>query len=160
MDKKQILDAIAPCSLCCYTCPGKKNGIIANTAKTLCHYFEGYYDFNRENLPERHQAYTEKMRQFTDQLEKQSNPTCNGCRDNTHGKCCIKGCFILECSLNHEVSFCAECKEFPCNKLTTDIFNPIVIAEWKKGNERIREVGIERFYEEITARSHYLPFKK
>lgn len=160
VEREKILTAIAPCSLCCYTCPAMKGGVIEETSAKLHHYMEGYYDFCKNVLPEEMRAKAEKIKEFTGRLEKQSHPSCNGCRDNTHGKCCISGCFILECTQGHGVDFCAECNEFPCNKLTTDIFNPTVIAEWHRGNERIREVGIEQFYEEITSRSHYLPFKK
>ncbi len=159
MDKEKILKAIAPCALCCYTCPSMKDGVIAQTAQKLHHYFDGFCEFNQMMLPERWRQREADFQAFDDKLVKYSKRHCNGCRDNTHGQCCIEGCFILECTSSHGVEFCAECAEFPCNKLKSDIFHPVVIAEWKEGNERIREVGIEQFYEEITSRSHYLPFK-
>ncbi len=155
-----ILKAIAPCSLCCYACPAMKGGAVEETSKKLLHYLEGYQDFLEESLPKKYRSYAKKIGAFTEQLEHQAHPSCNGCRDNTHGKCCIKGCFILDCTQKHGVEFCAYCNEFPCSKLTEDVFGATTISEWKKGNLRIKEVGIERFYEEATSRSHYLPYKK
>lgn len=160
MEQEKLLRDIAPCSLCCGTCPAMKGGVVGETAWKLYHYLEGYYDFYRENLPEQLQSRAEQIKAFTQWLEKFSHPRCNGCRDNTHGKCCIEDCFILECTLEHGVDFCAECKEFPCDRVNTDVYTPTVIQEWKNGNQRIREVGIEQFHGEIMARSHYLPFKK
>ena len=158
--QEKIRNAIAPCSLCCYTCPAKRNGMIAQTAGTLLHYLEGYPDFRRAVIPEKNRTSDGKIAEFLERLEKYSRPTCDGCRVGTHGSCCISGCLIRECTQAHHVDFCAECEEFPCGKLTEEVFHPTVIQEWKDGNERIRVVGIEQYFKEITAQSHYLPFQK
>ena len=159
MDKSKILDSIAPCSLCCYTCSAKQGGVIEETAKKLLHYFEGYYEFNRDTLPQEFQTYTEKTKRMTDRLAKYTTRMCSGCRNDEHGKCCIEGCNIYDCTRSHGVDFCADCSEFPCDKVNEEVFSPIVMEAWKQGNERIRKVGIEQYCEEAMATPHYLAFK-
>ena len=161
MTKQEILRAVAPCALCCHTCPGCKDGIIAKTAAVLHRYFEGYYEFQVKNFSEDWQPSTQKTKEFYDKLGKYSKPACHGCRDNTHGKCCIKGCFILECTQQHGVDFCAECQEFPCTRIYDgNVFRDEFIADWQARNERINKVGIEQYCSEVMSYSHYAPFKK
>lgn len=159
MEKKDILDAIAPCSLCCHTCAMKKDGIIANTAKDLLNYHIGYCDFENLILSKKFKKSIREEKKFLEKLREKSNVTCRGCRNGEHGKYCIKNCFILECSKSHGVDFCGECNEFPCNK-TKDIFNDIVLEDWLIGNNRIKEIGIEKYYEETITLSHYLSYTK
>lgn len=151
----KLLNNLAPCSLFCYSCPAFKNGVVPEYAKKLSRYFDGYYEFNLKNLPVQYISYADEIKTFTDRLDKFSNPSCNGCRDNTHGNCCIKSCFILDCTQKHDVSFCCECSKFPCDKYATGVFNETVLSRIKRGNERIREVGAEQFFEEEKRMSHY-----
>ena len=161
MEREEILRRIAPCSLCCHTCPAMKGGEIEQTAGRLSHYLTGYYDFNRDNLPEQWKSYADTIKAFMDQLDGFARPKCSGCRDNSHGKCCIAGCFMLECTMQHGVDFCADCTEFPCKRVPeSDVYSPTVIKEWLDGNNRIREIGAEAYCEESCSHSHYLPFAK
>lgn len=165
MDKKQILDAIAPCALCCYTCPAKKDGIIANYSKVLLEYHKGYYEF-KSRLPLKHKKHLLKQDKiFLEMLEKKTKPSCNGCRNGEHSKYCIKGCFILECTKVHGVDFCGECNEFPCDKCKQLFsgknvsFSDNVYSDWLYGNERIKMVGAEQYYTEAISHSHYKSFE-
>ena len=160
MKKNKILTAIAPCSLCCHTCPAMKGGIIQETAIKLSHYFEGYYDFNVENLPQEHKQYAETIKQFVDRLGRYTKPSCDGCRSNNRGKGCLPGCIIPECTVIHNVDFCGECSEFPCDKITTDIYNETLIKQWHENNQQIHEKGIEEYYKEAILRPHYEKYKK
>jgi hypothetical protein len=48
------------------------------------------------------------------------------------------------------VNYCAECSEFPCGK-AKDFFatiNKIIGQGWESGNKRIKEVGIEKYFNE------------
>ncbi|MDE7191104.1 MAG: DUF3795 domain-containing protein [Clostridia bacterium] len=159
MEKKDILEAIAPCALCCYTCAVKKDGIIAKTANNLLNYHIGYCDFENTILPKNLKKSIREEKKFLEKLNSKSNASCCGCRNGEHGKYCIKNCFILECAQSHGVDFCGECSEFPCNK-TKDIFNDIVFEDWLVGNKKIRDVGVEQYYVETIAHSHYLSYSK
>ena len=156
-----VLRRIAPCSLCCHTCPAMKDGEIAQTAARLRHYLIGYDDFYRTILPVDELSRLDTIQAFLNRLDKLSNPKCSGCRDNTHGKCCINGCFFLECTQQHGVNFCAECPEFPCVRVPeSGVFQPTVVQEWLDGSRAIREKGAEAWCTEACAQSHYLPFAK
>lgn len=158
IDRAKLLDAIAPCAFCCFTCAARKNGIIEETARTLNHYFEGYYDFNRKNLPFRYRNYSKKIKEFTEQLEKFSDRPCNGCRSGANQRCCIPDCFIEECTRSHKVDFCGECDEFPCSRALA-FFKGENLQEWKSNNEKIRQSTPEEFYESAVSKSHYLHFR-
>ena len=166
MDKETILDAIAPCSFCCYTCHAKKNGIIAETAKKLLNYHLGYYEFRYRTSRKRYGKSIKEDKCFLKRLEETAKAPCNGCRSGEHGKYCIKDCFIRECTVAHGVDFCGECTEFPCDKgknlfSNTDLsFSDNVLSDWISGNGRIKEVGVDQYYKEATSRSHYLSFSK
>ena len=52
MERKELLENIAPCSLMCYTCGGYEKGAICKLAGELSGYLEGIYDFMR-SIPAR-----------------------------------------------------------------------------------------------------------
>ncbi len=165
MDKKEILDAIAPCSLCCYTCGAKKDGAISKYSKILLDYHKGYYQF-KSRLPLKHKKQILKEdKRFLQELEKKTNGGCNGCRNGEHSKYCIKGCFILECTKAQGIVFCGECSKFPCDnckQLFSDksiCMKNNIYSDWLYGNERIKLVGAEQYYREAISHSHYQSFK-
>ena len=84
---------------------------------------------------------------------------CGGCRNGEHNGCSIRGCFLLECVKEHEVDFCGECPEFPCDKVHS-IFEEEVYLQWLEGGKRIREAGAEQFWEERRHVPHYAGYKK
>ena len=159
MDKKIILDAIAPCSLCCHTCHAKKGGIVEATTKSLLNYYTGYLEFEKKVLPRKFKCIMKEDKKFVEMLQKKSNAKCLGCRNSEHGKYCIENCFILECTKQHGIDFCGECPEFPCEKIN-QLFVGEVLNDWKYGNQRIKDIGIENFYNEAIARSHYSSYAK
>ena len=157
---KQILDYVAPCSLLCYTCPAYKDGVISHNAEQLCNYFVGYYDFMIDNIPPEYKHVPEEFNEFHKKLQKYTRPKCDGCRNNPAPGCSIKGCIIPDCIREHRVSFCGECGEFPCNKVNIEMYNQKLIDRWLRGNNRIKEAGIERFFNEERGISHYRDYKK
>ncbi|MFC1921424.1 DUF3795 domain-containing protein [Chloroflexota bacterium] len=158
--KEQLLDNMAPCSLLCYSCPAFIRGIICELSAKLNIYFKGYYVFQVESLPEEYKSYAEEFKKFEERLLRHAKPRCNGCRNNPDPDCCIKGCFILECTKEHGIEYCGECNEFPCNEVDTDLFNTTVYNRWLDGNKRIKKVGAEQFFHEKKGESHYIDFMK
>lgn len=149
--RNDILDAIAPCAFCCYTCSAMKGGAIATSAKTLRKYLTGYYEFCKQNLPRKYKA---KVKALTEELENMSDRPCGGCRGGANSHCCIPNCFILTCTKAHAVDFCGECKDFPCSRAES-FFKGATLTEWKNNNERIKNFGAEAYYTYATSRSHY-----
>lgn len=158
VDRNTILQSIAPCAFCCFTCAAKKDGVIEESSKKLKHYLEGYYEFNRKTLPFRYRNYSRKIKKFTEQLERLSDRPCMGCRAGADKRCCIPDCFIEECTRRHKVDFCGECDEFPCSR-AQDFFKGENLEEWKSNNERIRQGSIEEFYRYAVSKPHYLHFR-
>lgn len=72
--------------------------------------------------------------------------------------CCIKGCIIPECTEKHNVNFCGECIEFPCDKVNTSIYKKTIIDKWLNGNHQIKEYGIRWYYEENKNIPHYIDY--
>jgi hypothetical protein len=158
--KKQLLDRMAPCSLFCHSCVGFTRGAVQEHAAKLHGLFTGYYEFQAKNLPDAYKSHAEEFRKFDEKLSRYAAPKCNGCRNNPTPGCCIKGCFLLQCTKDHDADFCGECAEFPCRKAETVFADPVVLKRWLRGNSRIKEAGAERFYAEEKDRPHYVDFKK
>ena len=118
---------------------------IYHNAVSLRNYFVGYYDFMIENLPKEYMNVADDFSKFNRQLISYTQPMCNDCRNNPAHGCSIKGCVIPSCTKEHGVSFCSECDTFPCNNIDTSIYTQEVIDLWLEGNNRIKEIGIEKF---------------
>lgn len=153
MDKKitkeQQLDFVAPCSIVCYACAEFKRGAICHHAKELNNYFEGFYELRGGD---------ENVKQFTKTLEFLSNElsVCEGCRSTPKPDSCIKECFILECTKEHNVDFCGECNDFPCQKVKlSDIFCEKDKAKWLEHNRYINENGAMKFFQDYKNKSQY-----
>ena len=155
MDKSEILKNVAPCSLICHTCSGYHNGVICESAKTLLKYLEDMKEFYEKHLPDAVESYSN----FEEVLRMYSSAPCSGCRSKEHNGCSIEGCFLLECTRNHNIDFCGECDEFPCKK-TMELFEKEVYEQWLAGNQQIRDHGIELFWENNSVNPHYKAYKK
>lgn len=153
MDRTLLLKRVAPCSLLCDTCSGYQEGIIPELAGRLGNYFQGFPDF----LSQFDAAGAEEFRRFQERLNGFAHPDCGGCRDNPDCRCSIEGCIVLDCTHQHQVDYCGECREFPCTELES-IFSPTVYRRWKAGSARIAAVGVEQFYEEMKDTSHYADY--
>ncbi len=155
MEKRDILKKIAPCSLMCHTCSGYNDGVIYESAKTLLKYLEGMKEFYRKHMPDAVESYNT----FEEVLRMYSDAPCSGCRSTEHNGCSIEGCFLLECTKNHDVNFCGDCDEFPCKK-TLKLFEQEVYKQWLEGNQQIRDYGIEVFWENNSKKPHYESYGK
>ena len=156
----KILNDVAPCSMFCLTCTGCNYGIISYHAKELLKYLEGHKEFLDKNLKKEYRNKLDEYITFENKLKKLANPKCSGCRNGGANGCSIKGCFINECTKEHNVNFCGECELFPCDKVNKKIYKDNVIKKWLEGNKEIKEIGIEKYYEEGKDTPHYIEHKK
>lgn len=155
MDKKQILQKVAPCSLMCHTCSAYKDGVIYKSANQLLKSLGGIKEFYQKHMPDVAESYSN----FESFLKIYGSGMCSGCRNSEHNACSIKGCFILQCVTEHGVDFCGECSEFPCTK-TRGLFEEEVYKQWLSGNQQIKEYGIEAFWKNNSERPHYEKYIK
>lgn len=156
----EILNAIAPCSMFCSTCTGCQYGQISYHAKELLFLVEGHEEFLGKNLKDEYRYKLDEFKVFSKKLKKYAYPKCGGCRNGRASGCSIDGCIIPECAKQHNVDFCAECFEFPCNKVNNTLYKNTTIDKWLKGNKEIREHGINKYYEENKSKSHYINYIK
>lgn len=168
MKNEQILKYVAPCSLLCYTCLAFKDGAFSECAPRLSAYSEGVCEFlaqtygsqMSEEEREKHHSF---FNEFHNALRQLSGGFCQGCRnDSSDKRGCIEGCVIPACVKDHEVDFCAQCDEFPCQRVK-DFFitqGEKFIRVWENGSRQIQEVGIDAYFEQKKNASHYLHYKE
>lgn len=89
MDKRELLEAIAPCGLDCMDCPVHESNIT-------------------DELRQRIAALSGKLPE---------DVACHGCRSDRRAPLCPKDCATLDCSRGKGVDFCFECDQFPCENL-------------------------------------------
>lgn len=155
----KILNAVAPCSMFCSTCTGCKYGDISLHATELVKLLEGHEEFLDKNLKPQYRDRLDEFRIFMKRLKKFANPKCGGCRNGGASGCSIKGCVIPECAKEHNVNYCGECNEFPCNKVKKSGFKETTIKKWLDGSNKIKEIGIENYYQENKDVPHYIDYK-
>ena len=154
MKKEELLKHMAPCSLLCYTCIAYKEGIICQRSKELLHYTDGVYEFNKKHFSTGDQTYLQQFESFRTILKQNCNAQCDGCRGGLHNGCSIKGCYINECVKENHVDFCGECSYFPCGKVK-ELFEEEVYLQWLEGNNQIKKIGAQQYYEIKKTQSHY-----
>ncbi len=89
-----------------------------------------------------YQAFKELLNQF-------SEANCKGCRQ---GDCKYPNWGVSSCSRNRGVDFCFQCQDFPCNRSN---FDPNLHGRWIKKNRRMKELGVEAYYEESKDQPRY-----
>lgn len=154
MERGRLKKKIAPCSLMCHTCSAYHEGVICEHARTLEKYLEGMGEFYQEKRADFGADYLK----FEKVLKEFSEGSCHGCRSGEQNRCSIEGCHVLSCTEEHGVDVCGECIEFPCDKVET-VFDSQVYEQWLQNNQRIKEVGLESFWEHNQNKPHYLPYK-
>ena len=148
MEYKEILNHLAPCGLSCRKCFAYTQGEIGMHSKELQRLL-GNFDIYAERfsafLPEfKNYPTFKKMLAFI------AEPDCIGCRK---GACIYPNCGVVDCYKTIGVDFCFQCDEFPCEKTN---FDPHLKRRWIKMNNRMKEIGVEAYYEETKDLCRYL----
>ncbi|MFH1153646.1 MAG: DUF3795 domain-containing protein [Pseudomonadota bacterium] len=148
MEYAEILDCLAPCGLSCRKCFAFVRGDISLHSRKLKDLF-GNFDIYAERfssfLPEfKDYPPFEKMLSFF------AAPDCTGCRQ---GKCKYPNCGVVKCYKSKGVDFCFQCHEFPCNRTN---FDPHLVERWIRMNTRMKEIGVEAYFEETRELCRYL----
>ncbi len=78
---------------------------------------------------------------------------CKGCRSDKRGLYCENYCKMTRCAAEKGIDFCYQCQEYPCSDIKTfQALMPHRIELWQS-QDRIKEVGWERWYAEMV--EHY-----
>lgn len=145
-----IKKRLAPCGLHCGKCFAFTDGDISNYSKQLGESL-GNFDVYAARFVELLDEPTFlKYPDFKDFLTHLSSGSCNGCRAE---QCKLfKSCNVRACSEVKNVDFCFQCDEFPCNKTG---FDEHLYKRHVHINERMKEIGVEMYYEEVKSLSRY-----
>ena len=148
MEYKDILDSVAPCGLSCGKCFAYTRGGIASHSQELQKLlgnFDAYAERFSTFLPE-----FENYPSFKKMLAYFAQPDCKGCRQGT---CKYPNCGVVECHKEKGVDFCFQCDEFPCDKTN---FDPHLKRRWIQMNNRMKQIGVQGYYEETKDLCRYL----
>ncbi|MFW9829809.1 MAG: DUF3795 domain-containing protein [Promethearchaeota archaeon] len=148
MKYEEILERLAPCGLNCYKCYAHSNGEIRKNSTSLLNLlgsFDVYAERFSSFLPifKHYPSFKELLSYFTKE-------NCNGCRKGT---CIYPDCQVKDCSKEKRVDFCFQCDEFPCDKTN---FDPHLKRRWLKMNNRMKEIGVESYYNETKDKPRYI----
>jgi len=148
MEYKDILEFLAPCGLSCRKCFAFTKGDIVQHAKELQRLL-GSFDI----YAERFSAFLPRFKNFPpfkEMLAYFTQADCLGCRNGT---CKYPHCGVVTCYKEKGVDFCFQCNEFPCEKSNFDLH---LKRRWLQMNNRMKEIGVEAFYEETKDLDRYL----
>jgi len=148
MEYDKISDYLAPCGLSCQKCLGYIKGDIAfhsQKLQDLLGNFDTYAERFSSFLP-----VFKNYPSFKKMLSHLAEPNCEGCRQ---GGCKYPDCGVAKCYNEKGVDFCFQCDEFPCEKTN---FDPHLKARWIKMNNRMKEIGVESYYEETKDMCRYV----
>ncbi len=148
MKYKEILNIFAPCGLSCRKCLFNSDGEIKTHSIGLRKLL-GEFDRYAERFSElihpifrNYQAFKELLVYFTE-------ADCYGCRKGT---CKYSRCGVIACYRQKGIDFCFQCDEFPCEKTN---FDPDLKRRWVDMNNRMKEIGVEAYYQETKDSSRY-----
>jgi hypothetical protein len=150
MNDKKIKATLAPCGLCCTTCFAHVDGDIRMYSMKLKEKL-GSFHINAQRFEELlDDPIFKNYPYFREMLDYFASVDCNGCRKE---QCKLfKNCGVRGCHQEKQIDFCYQCDEFPCDKTN---FDPGLQKGWVTTNNKIREVGIEKFWETVKNRSRY-----
>lgn len=138
MDHDFIKTLIAPCGLDCGKCYAFVDGDIktlSNRLKTSL----GNFDI-----------YAERFAELINGDIFRKYPDFKGCRNE---RCKIfKDCKVRDCFEKKGVDFCFQCSDFPCDNTG---FDEHLQKRSIDINMRMREIGVEKFYEETRDKPRY-----
>ena len=150
MSLEQIKTSIAPCGLDCGKCFARVEGDIRHYSLKLKEKLGNF-----EQYAERYETLLEapifkKYPDFKSMLDYFASENCKGCRNE---QCkLLKNCGVRGCHQENQVDFCYQCDEFPCDRTN---FDERLHKVWILINEKIKNIGIEAYYEEVKLRPRY-----
>ena len=134
MDYNEILARLAPCGLDCSRCFNFHDSEIKQLSIRLGELLDGFEsgaDYLANWFPQ-----LRSYAQFKEVLDLFQQGKCHGCRYDI----CILPCNAKDCFIEKGVDFCFQCDEYPCSR-------PPLTRKWRRINDMMKELGIERYYE-------------
>jgi hypothetical protein len=150
MNYEFIKSRLAPCGLHCGKCFAFSAGEISQLSNELKFSLGNFDAFAERFVKMLDEPLFLKYPDFKEMLEFFAKGKCKGCRNE---KCVLfKTCKVRECSERKRVDFCFECSEFPCENTG---FDEDLQKRWKLTNIKMKEYGVETYYNEIKDKPRY-----
>lgn len=147
---KKILKALGPCGLNCEKCFANNNGGIKYHSKKLRELLGNFDVYAERFITLINEPEFKNYPVFKSMLDYFTKVNCQGCRAES---CKLfKDCGVKECFKVKGVDFCFQCDEFPCEKSN---FDNHLKQRWIKINQRMSEIGVENYYNEIKEKPRY-----
>ncbi len=148
---EQILNEMAPCGLRCSLCFAFEGGAIASSAQALIGKLGNFSPYAERFSTLLNEPVFDKYPDFEVFLQYLSVPKCRGCRIDA---CRFFGrCKVRQCTKDRGIDFCSQCDVFPCSDSG---FDEHLEKRWVAMNNRIREIGIDGYYDEIKDTNRYV----
>jgi hypothetical protein len=150
MDYEFIKSRLSPCGLNCGKCFAFIEGDIKEYSSKLQNAL-GNFDIYAERFSKLlNEPVFGKYQEFKEMLNHFTSVNCRGCREEN---CKLfKNCNVRKCSEEKKVDFCFECPEFPCNNTG---FDEHLNKRSRDINMRMKETGVENYYNEIKDKPRY-----
>jgi hypothetical protein len=150
MNYEQIKTRLAPCGLHCGKCFAFIDGDIKKLSTQLKENLGNFDIYAARFVELLNKPAFENYPGFKELLSLFSSVECRGCRKE---KCKIfKDCKVRNCSEEKGVDFCFQCPDFPCSNTG---FDEHLNKRSVNINIRIKEIGVENYYNEIKDKPRY-----
>ena len=139
---------VAPCGLSCGKCVAYGDSSLHRAARDLADGLGDNFGGYAARFAAMNPAFKdyEGFRRLLDFL---AAGTCSGCREQG---CLFQACKVPGCVKEHEVDYCFECAEFPCDR--HGMPGPLAHL-WRANNEKMAEIGLEAWFEGCRKRPRY-----
>jgi len=150
MDYEQIKNRLAPCGLHCGKCFAFTDGDIKNHSSKLRDSLGDFDTYASRFVDLLNEPAFKRYPDFKVLLSYFASVDCNGCRKE---KCkMFKNCKVRDCHEQKGIDFCFECAYFPCDNTG---FDQHLHKRSVDINLRMKEIGVEKYYNEIKDKSRY-----
>ena len=148
MDYEEIVDLLAPCGLDCSRCIFYGEGAIKRSSVELAGALDGFEKYAPAVARTMAPAMADYDK-FAAILELFAGAECSGCRETAPP---LPFCSARTCFKEKDVDFCFQCDEYPCAR---NSFPESLDRRWRLYNDRMKEVGVEAFYEEVSQKPRW-----
>ena len=148
-DREAFIRArLAPCGLSCGQCLAYSGGLVQEAAARLKQGLGPNFAPYAERFEHMNPIFKEYAG-FSRLLDFFATGSCTGCREQG---CLFQACEVPDCVREHDVDYCFECAEFPCDRHGMP---EGLAARWQANNEKMAEIGLEAWFAGCLARPRY-----
>jgi hypothetical protein len=149
MKREKILNALGACGINCSKCFAYSKGDIRSTSNELKRMLGDFDIYAERFVTLLNEPRFKNYPPFKNMLQFFSEANCKGCRQ---GECLFTDCGVITCYKEKKVDFCFECEDYPCDRTN---FDEHLKNRWLRINNRMKEIGVERYYEEVKDQPRY-----